>query len=737
MRTGTTVIRPCPLTGFSVQIPVTFTFLIFSIHQPEPDMSGQDAQFKAMPLSSLQGVAEQTLKRMNNLGLSSVYDLMFNFPFRYEDRTRVTGVLECAEINAYEKTSCYMLLTVMSDPDIRGRSVTFRCMDIGGNECRLTFFNLYRKQIESMSRETVLLVFGTAGYNDFTGELQILHPEYVRIDTPQIALSGCLTPVYHLTSGLYQKNLRRFTNDVLNLLCKHPLDELLPPYCNPFGMTLTEAVLMAHNPAPAPDHVQLTPSQLPAVKRIRFEELVAFRLSVLHLKSLQKSNPAQIIPFNEKIHQKFIESLPFKLTGAQNRVFAEIVADIQKEDGMNRLVHGDVGSGKTAVAAMVLLQCAAAGKQAVLLAPTDLLAVQHYESITKLFAGFDFRIMLLTGSLKKREKTSVLQSCADGTADIIVGTHAVFQKGVSYKNLVLAVFDEQHRFGISEREALLHKAPEGKTVHELLMTATPIPRTLQMTYYSDTDLSALNEMPAGRIPVTTAVIEASRYDSVVERLREYCKNGSQVYWICPLVEDNEGQHMISVKGRCKALQEALPEFVTDLVHGQMSASAKNAAMERFLNKETTILVATTVIEVGVNVPDATVIIIENAERLGLAQLHQLRGRVGRGNKASYCILLYSACSANEICKKRLQIMKEVNDGFKIAEADLELRGAGEYFGSNQTGREKFRFADPAEDLPLTALSAETAKVIFENDPECSDALIQRWFPEVESRQFMS
>ena len=467
----------------------------------------------------------------------------------------------------------------------------------------------------------------------------------------------------------------------------------------------------------------------PSFKRICFEELIAYQLTLLSLKRRNEINLSREIKVNQDGIDSFIKSLPFSLTNAQLRSFNEISADMEKDKPMVRLLHGDVGSGKTMVAVLSMLDVFFAGFQSVLLAPTELLANQHFDKVNALLEPLNVKCVLLTSSVKGTKREAALKAIADGSAHVIIGTHAVFQAEVTYKNLALAIIDEQHRFGIDQRVALLHKAPIGLTLHQLVMTATPIPRTLQLALFSDLDVSKLDELPQGRKPITTAVMSDEKKGQIVNRLKEVCSKGTQVYWVCPNIEESEDE-TANVTETYKYLKKSLPNLKIGLVHGQLSSVDKNKVMKGFLDKKYDILVATTIIEVGVDVPNASIIIIEGADKLGLAQLHQLRGRVGRGAKESFCILVYKKNDDvdHDIAMQRLAIMKSTNDGFKIAAEDLKLRGPGEVLGQKQKGFDLFRVVDVNRDIDLIEPARNVALDLIKNDIETSKALVKRWFP---------
>lgn len=699
-------------------------------------MPGQDAQFIATPLTTIAGMGDKTLAKFERLGIHNLYDLILNLPFRYEDRTYIRSV----NTNPEDNVPCALLLTITGEPRIKTKITEIPAQDHEGTFIKLSFFKISPNYLRLLDIGTTVLAWGTVHktYFGHTRYVSIMHPELHFISTNEIEMPSRLSPVYHLTAGLPQNKMRQFEQVALDVLARHPLEEYLPLTVNPYHIDLTQAIIETHNPEPRPDHGIVLKEALPSFQRICFEEIVAYKLSIMELRARQSSKEAPALTLDEAAQQRLIASLPFTPTEAQLRVFAEIMADCTTTHAMNRLVHGDVGSGKTLVAAMAILQFAQNGLQAALLAPTELLAKQHHKKLSELFAPLGIEVGLVLGTLKKNERQHIITAAADGAIKVFVGTHALYQDAMCYQNLSLVIVDEQHRFGVAQREALLHKAPPDKSAHELLMTATPIPRSLQLALTSDCDVSTIDMMPKGRSPITTTMVSLNRVGRIIERLRAHCSQGNQAYWVCPLIDDTELIETGSVKKRFQELEQALPELTIGLLHAQMSEKAKNETMERFVAGEIQILVATTIVEVGVDVPNATVIVIESADRMGLAQLHQLRGRVGRGTKPSFCLMLYQdqevldpiAQERKERAHQRLEVMRRTTNGFEIANQDLLMRGAGEIFGAQQAGKENFRFADLNRDYDLMAGAQQAAQSIFQNDPQCTRNLILRWFPEV-------
>ena len=690
-------------------------------------MSLSDTQIKNIKVVDLKGVGPKISVSLNRLGIFSLFDLLFHLPFRYQDRTYISKV---ADLKADNSTVllCLKVNTIKGFVGSRGKVLKIVFEDETGT-IEANFFNTYSTFVHNFTTGRRILAYGQVKPDFLTGRPSLVHPEITFLHpNEEITTEETLTPIYPSTEGLSQAILRKTIKTALEIIKQSPLHEILPQHVNPYKESLNAALNNLHYPKPNADHSQIIPQETASFERICFEELIAYQLCLLLLKSSNSNhNAAMSVPFNAALNDAFLQSLPFKPTGAQYRVFNEIMEDLNHPQAMARLVHGDVGSGKTLVALMVALQVIKAGGQCVLLAPTEILARQHFAKCLHFLKNFNINCALLYSSQRKSERERALLQIADGSAQFIIGTHAVFQKEVTYKNLALAIIDEQHRFGIDQRMALLRKAPAGTAAHQLVMTATPIPRTLQLALYSDLDVSTLDELPPGRTPIVTALIKDDRKDEVIARLKAVCAQGTQAYWVCPHIEDNE-EEIASAKSVYEDLLKKLPQFTIGIIHGQMSTQQKNEVMESFARGIIRILVATTIIEVGVDVPNASIMIINNAERLGLAQLHQLRGRVGRGAKQSYCLLLHKADPDNIIAQKRLQIMRSSTDGFKIAQEDLLLRGPGEIIGTKQAGFDAFKVADVNRDHRLIESARNAALDLKENDKNAALELIKRWFP---------
>jgi len=665
-------------------------------------------------------------ERLTKLGVRRIGDLLCLLPQRYEDRTTLKpiGSLVVGETALIEGVIELSELVIR-----RRRSLLCRLAD-GTGAITLRFFHFTRSQQQGFARGTRLRCYGEV--RSGPAGLELVHPEHriVRAEEPEPAES--LTPVYPTTEGLHQQTLRRLVEHALALLEREPLIDFLEPllatrpHAGKAWPTLADALVYLHTPPRDAATDLLLAGGHPCSRRIAIEELIAQRLSLRQSAAVARTERAHPFPAAVAELAKFRAGLPFTLTGAQQSAFAEVVADLAASVPMNRLLQGDVGSGKTVVAAMAAVIAAAAGFQTAVMAPTELLAEQHFASFDRWLTPLGVVVIPLLGSQPARTRASALAAIADGTAAVVVGTHALFQESVEFAKLALVIVDEQHRFGVEQRLKLKQKGAQRERVpHQLIMTATPIPRTLAMTAYADLDYSVIGELPPGRQPVKTVVLAEQRRAELVERVAVHCATGQQAYWVCPLIEESELIDSQAATELEAELAAALPQVRIGLVHGRMKSAEKDVVMRAFKSRALDLLVATTVIEVGVDVPNATLMVVENAERMGLAQLHQLRGRVGRGHQASTCVLLYKP-PLSPLARERLNVLRATNDGFEVAQKDLELRGPGEVLGTRQTGIEQLRVADLLRDADLLPTVIEVSEQLLATQPQAVAPLIRRW-----------
>jgi ATP-dependent DNA helicase RecG len=671
----------------------------------------------------LRGVGPALARKLENLGLYRVEDLLFLLPLRYEDRTQLVkiGALVAGERRLVTGE------VLLSETVFRGRRNLLVRISDGSGQLTLRFFHFSRQQQAQFQSGINVSCFGEVrrGASGF----EMIHPEYrILRDNQNAATTDSLTPIYPATEGVQQGRLRNLTDQALRIMREAPPVELLPAkVTSKLGMpSLAEAIRYLHRPPPDADIQQILQGRHPCQQRLAFEELLAHYLSLRSLRALAETEDAPALTGGEPEVSRFISDLPFELTGAQNRVIDEILSDLSRPHPMMRLIQGDVGSGKTVVAAIACLKAIACGVQAAIMAPTEILAEQHWRNFSEWFHPRGIEPAWLSGSQRAAARRESLQSIADGRAQLVVGTHALFQEGVTFKQLAVVVIDEQHRFGVHQRMALRDKGISAKGhPHQLVMTATPIPRTLAMAAYADLDTSVIDELPPGRQPVSTIAVPDTRRSEIIERVRSACVSGQQAYWVCPLIEESDVLDYQAAEASYQMLTEALPDLRVGLVHGRMRPAEKERGMQAFKDGLIQLLVATTVVEVGVDVQNASLMIIENAERMGLSQLHQLRGRVGRGATRSHCVLLYKP-PLGRIAKQRLAVLRDTNDGFVVAQRDLELRGPGELLGTRQTGLPDYRIANLVRDAGLMPQVQITAEAMRKSSETTATAIIRRW-----------
>lgn len=669
------------------------------------------------------GFASKSVQeKLSRLGMNSEVDLLLHLPLRYEDETHIYPINDVIDGKTVQVEGVITHTEVMYRPR---RQLVCQITD-GSGTLHIRFLNFYGSQIKALAVDKRLRILGEAR-NGFFGT-EMVHPTY-RIVQEGEPLAQALTPVYPTTAGLSQKVLRKLIGQVLSQgeppeFFAETLPDTLRTQLQLAGFK--DSVMLLHQPPPDVPSDSLQARTHPAWHRIKFDELLSQQLSMrLHYKQ-RRSHSAPALASKNKLTQALLTSLAFELTHAQKKTLAEVSHDLALPHPMQRLLQGDVGSGKTVVAALAALQAIENYFQAVIMAPTEILAEQHFNKLSAWLVPLGVTVVWLSGSQKKKAKTAALAEIASGKAMLAIGTHALFQEQVEFKQLGLAIIDEQHRFGVHQRLELCLKGNiDGAVPHQLMMSATPIPRTLSMSYYADLDVSVIDELPPGRTPVVTKLIADNRRDEIIERIHEACRTGKQAYWVCPLIEESETLQLKTANETFESLSELLPEVNIGLIHGRLPTPEKSAIMASFKQGETQLLVATTVIEVGVDVPNASLMVIEHAERMGLSQLHQLRGRVGRGSDASVCILMYQM-PLSEIARRRLKIIFKHIDGFEIARQDLNLRGPGEFLGARQSGVPMLRFADIEQDVELLDAAQSVADEILSRHPQLAQQHLQRW-----------
>ncbi|WP_423681337.1 ATP-dependent DNA helicase RecG [Undibacterium sp. WLHG33] len=671
------------------------------------------------PSSKAAGSTSKASEKLARLGLRRDMDFVLHLPMRYEDETAVIPMHDAA-LRGGNTVQVEGVVTA-SDVQYRPRRQLVVTISDDSGQVVLRFLNFYGSQLKQLAMGVRVRARGELRHGFFGAEM--VHPGY-KIVNEGAPLPTSLTPVYHSGEGVPQVLLRKAIANAMTRV--NWRDTLSPARLAALGLQGFEAsVRTLHNPPPDIDQYSLMEREHPAWERMKFDELLAQQLSLKRAQITRRSKGANALPVTGELSNSFLLNLPFSLTNAQEKVLAEIRADLRETFPMQRLLQGDVGSGKTIVAALAATQAIDNGFQAALMAPTEILAEQHFRKIAAWLEPLGVKTAWLTGSLRKKEKEAANVLIASGEAQLVIGTHALIQDNVQFKKLGLVIVDEQHRFGVSQRLNLANKAEAGKIPHQLMMSATPIPRTLAMTYFADLEVSVIDELPPGRTPIVTRVIDQNRRDEVIARVHAAALEGKQVYWVCPLIEESETLQLQTATDTHLMLAAALPGVQVGLVHGRLKPAEKQAVMDDFIHNRTQVLVATTVIEVGVDVPNASLMVIEHAERFGLSQLHQLRGRVGRGAAASVCLLLYQG-PLGGTAKQRLATMRESNDGFEIARKDLELRGPGEFLGARQSGEAMLRFANLETDQWLVEKARNLAADLLKNDPVTVAAHLERW-----------
>ena len=671
-------------------------------------------------LTELPGVGPATLNNLHALGIFSIEDLCFHLPYSYQDRSIFTSIENLTEGEEHVVRGRVVSVQTIYRP----RKMMVIKINDGSGFLNLRFFYFHPSQAKEFVKDINVISFGKISLSKYGYEL--IHPEY-SFDENNIIEKDFLVPTYRITKGISQKKIRAFIHNALEHYDFTEAGEDLKRYDPAFAMDLKSALTTIHLPAIDESLPELLPGgSHPARVRLMKEEMVAFQCGMIAIKEKKHKQTAYKCTNEESWTKGVLRNFPFDLTNAQNRVLQEISQDLTKNIPMLRLVQGDVGSGKTMIALLACCRAIDSGTQAVMMAPTTILAEQHFLSIKALLQDNEDHIALLTGSTTARERKIILKKLADGDIKLLIGTHAVFQSDIVFKKLGLVVIDEQHRFGVNQRLSLVKKQNENnKAPHQLTLTATPIPRTLAMSIYAHMDVSVVDELPPGRSPVITSLLSKQKTSELSQRVSDAIKNGSKIYWVCPLIEESETLDLSNVEEREKELAEFLPKSIITKLHGRMKPAEKISAMEKFKTGQTKVLVSTTVIEVGVDVKDADIMIIENAERFGLAQLHQLRGRVGRGEKQSYCILLHKD-NLHPDSKQRLEVLKNHTDGFKVAEEDLKIRGPGEILGSQQTGIVPLKYTNLIRDSRFLESTKNIAENLTKENPATAENLVKRW-----------
>ncbi|MFL2539003.1 MAG: ATP-dependent DNA helicase RecG [Candidatus Rariloculaceae bacterium] len=671
-------------------------------------------------VATLRGVGPWVAQRLQRLGVDCIGDLLYLLPIRYEDRTEIQPL---GGLRPGSKVLVEGELELAEVVFRRRRSLLCRIAD-GTGSLTLRFFYFNNSQQKQLTRGVRIRCFGDVRAGP-TGP-EMVHPEYKVLSLDSDPPDNVLTPVYPTTEGIHQQRLRQLTDQALVILENNPMTDYIGDYLTNDWPALNDSLRFLHRPPQGSELSALINKTHPCQQRIALEELIAHRLSLRKMSLTRTKEKAFPLKDTQQLIPKLRSELPYQLTGGQELVISEIVTDLAKKVPMHRLLQGDVGSGKTIVAAIAALVAGSSGFQAGFMAPTELLAEQHFDNLTRWLDPLGIKVVTLVGGILGSEREETLKYISSGEARIVVGTHALFQRAVQFKNLALMIVDEQHRFGVAQRLEFKKKGQLGRlSPHQLVMTATPIPRTLAMTVYSDLDCSVIDELPPGRKPVKTVAMPESRRPELVQRVLSHCLSGQQAYWVCPLIEESEVINSQAATDLARELEIALPKLAVGLIHGRMKPHQKESTMQQFKNGELNLLVATTVIEVGVDVPNASLMIIENSERMGLSQLHQLRGRVGRGSQVSSCVLLFKL-PISRLARERLSVMRKTSDGFLVAQKDLELRGPGDMLGTRQTGIIQLRVADLMRDMDLLPQVIEFSEKLLCDFPQNVEPLIKRW-----------
>tara|TARA_B100000614_G_scaffold92152_1_gene83321 strand:- start:5333 stop:7396 length:2064 start_codon:yes stop_codon:yes gene_type:complete len=675
-------------------------------------------------LLDLKGIGQKGLIKLNKIGINSIEDLLFHLPIRYNDKTKLFKI---SDLEPGKKLLFEGRIEKANVIFFKKRMFVVRISDDTGS-VQLRFFYFNKSQISNFSIGRNVRCFGELRVASNTKE--VVHPECLFFDKEKPPLDEFLTPVYPLTEGLHQYSLRNFIKQSLSFLKsgKIVLPELLPDkVLKKYNLVdISTAISNIHNPRKNISHEELIDSRNQNKKRLVFEELLAHQLVFKQIRAFNKKLSSFTLDNNIKPIEELISKLPFSPTNSQIEVMKQITHDMQKSIPMTRLVQGDVGSGKTLVALFGALHAISNGFQVAFMAPTEILSEQHYQSIKLMLKDFDIKISLLYGGMKLKEKETVTEDIKLGNTDLIIGTHALIQNQVKFKNLALIIIDEQHKFGVHQRMTLTSKGRNYETFpHQLILTATPIPRTLAMTLYGNLDYSIIDEMPKGRMEIETIALSESRRSEIFEKITKQCHEGNQVFWVCPIIDESEVLECKAATNTYDEIRKKLKEINVSLIHGRMKMQEKEKIMNDFRSKKIDLLVSTTIIEVGLDVPNATVIVIENSERMGLSQLHQLRGRVGRGSKKSTCILIYKS-GLNEIARNRIDILRKNKNGFDIAKEDLDIRGPGEILGKRQKGDINFKIANVSRDYMFINDTKECSEIISD---KLSEKLVKRWVNE--------